>query len=309
MKSDYELIPSDRPGFGTLLWDNIKTTNAFGATPTGIVTGTGAGFFSLMFGAPEAGFAIGFAASVVTVAPLMTLFAIPFAISAKQTRKFQAKNEIENSLNQLAAIIDKQIQETMIQSIVKEDNKNSWGIRSYTSYLLKSTLKNENISVDQKWGALNNYLNEQSSEGKYVNNGKKLFNTALSVIKAKAREIKISNTNIKEELEAIKRIVSKDSWKKEGYGLFSNHFPTGVKKLREFFKKYPNEKNFDDPNFLRELKAIIYRRGSNADRTEKTSLLYETIKNLGSKNNKNKLHLLEESLSENSSSTNKIIYS
>lgn len=176
------LIHSDAPGFSSLLWDNVKTTAVFGGCIAGIAPAAAGGLVTLAVGCPEAGFAIGYGVGFAVLGPISAaIFALPFTFAA-QHRKFMANNDIELNANWITTQDDQEIQQYIINQIIKRDSELSWGIRSYESYNLMFIL-NSNYSLEIKWKVLTAYLNEKTyfDNNAYVNNGKKLFNAILEL--------------------------------------------------------------------------------------------------------------------------------
>lgn len=122
----------------------------------------------------------------VTYGPLA---AVPYALIAQHTRKFQKKEEFESLLNFLDGITDDNLKNSIIDDVIMDDKKQSIGLRSKQSADLMDTLiqktvysalrSQESNSLSGKWNALLTYLRDKTDDGVYRNNGKKLFNTIL----------------------------------------------------------------------------------------------------------------------------------
>lgn len=182
---------NDVPGFGTILLDNVKTTGFFTGIGVGAVPGAigcvadlplmafasrpAGGLLVPIFG--SVGFAIGAAPGAAFGA---TFFSIPFSISAQYTRQFKANHDIQPKIDLILAFTDKHLQQFIINQIIDKDNQYAWGMRSYESACLIWKL-NSSSPLEEKWETLKKYLNAKADNGSFIHNGKKLFNTILSV--------------------------------------------------------------------------------------------------------------------------------
>ena len=139
----------NRPGFGTLLWDNILTTGAYGGaisaagvSCTAAITLTAVAFTAsgkipaagdeyivgaVALGAGIVGGLVGGAVSATFLAPF-------FAYGALKTRQFKLDSEIRYTVDLLSSFTNPQDQQRFIDEIIQaDDNLSWWGVRSITS--------------------------------------------------------------------------------------------------------------------------------------------------------------------------------
>jgi ankyrin repeat protein len=209
-KTDLNLIPE----FRTIFWDNLKTTTYFG----GLYAGT------IPFGVGYAlGFPFGIATSTGKIAaagPTLaggivgaTIFSLPFTLAAYETRKFQKISHIHHGQKLLESTFFTDLfQKDIIQAICDQDDQRSlFSIRSYESRILIHSLKSESEPPYMKWTKLNEYMMAKSSSGAYINNGKKLFNTILEVIKkiehTASQDNRLTKAVYEEDLVAIRQYL------------------------------------------------------------------------------------------------------
>ena len=296
------------PSFSTLLLDNVPTGIMYGGVITGILGGATLGTAALVFGCPVIAFFFGFVAGYIVSGIVgeiagFFLLSLPLAIAAQKTRKFLSQQVIQTNLNILKNITNPHEQQAIIENIIREDNKNTIGIRSWESFSLKSILSDNHKTIDKKWERLTKYLDEQSGTA-YSNNGKKLFNTALHVIEQHNATIPSC-----QELQIIYRLLQDSTWKKEGHGFFSNHLPTGVAALKQLFEKQKitsehdiNDNHKTDLNW--QMKTIVYKRGDGTSkRSNKTKELYAVIEGLGKQGNLERLQALEQRFLSNTTNS------
>lgn len=204
-----DTIHPDAPGFGTLLWDSIKTTAVFGGAITGAVPAVAGGLATTLVVAPEAGFVIGYAVGAAVLGSISaTLFSVPFAIAASQTRKFKSNTYIQSRVDEISSFTNKYDQQYIIDQIIQKDNDLSWwSIRSYESFMLMSKLKSE-ANLEEKWAALTIYMNEKSNSDAFVHNGKKLFNAILEI--SAEDEFQLRKAIQDDEVNTVKQIIESD---------------------------------------------------------------------------------------------------
>ncbi len=148
----------------------------FSSALDGIFPGTGAFCFTVGAVTGSAGCVLGATVGAVTASPALTY-------AAKKTRKFLSNDDINSSLSIISEITDRDVQHYFINKIINEDKRSSWlSVRSYESYCLINSLKSDDYEIEDKWKELISYLKAKTSSGAYVNNGKKLFNTVLTLM-------------------------------------------------------------------------------------------------------------------------------
>ncbi len=208
----------DAPTFSTIWWDNAKTIGIYGGAAIGIAAGapvgTAAYLVGVGLGSPEFGIVaggitggvVGLPVAAATGSTLAAMFAVPFAMSAVHTRQFQTNQVIEMSLQSLFSTLENEThyKEQVIQQILAENKQRKLGIRSYESYNLieglkeKQTENSQNL-LNHQWESLKQYMTA-TSNGRYIHNGKKLFNMILNI----ANQLAVKKRILNELMNAIK---------------------------------------------------------------------------------------------------------
>jgi hypothetical protein len=195
----------DTPSFLTLYYDNIKTTGYFGGLATGAIP------FGATFGATTLGTApllvilagdqvdlkywpgtwvatiVGGTAAIAG-GFVSSVFIAPFFTIAAHFRKFKSNNEIRPDVKRLLKFTDTLTKQNIINEIIKNPMRGS--VRSFESHALISNLESENLTLNQKWKYLTEYMNAQS-KGAYIHNGKNLFNKILEISHQFIHQIKL----------------------------------------------------------------------------------------------------------------------
>lgn len=284
------IIP-DAPGFSTLLWDNAKTTGAYSGLVVGGVAFATVGVVAEMC-MPHGAEVIASIVGAPVVAVGATVFSVPFAISAQQTREFRPNTFINPVVKKINDCNNINKQQSIIAHVIRKNNEFDWfGVQSLESSLLVMELKNKKTTTD-KWKALTTYMNEKSGDA-YIHNGKKVFNAVLDTAHRTLNIETVLNNDdrninkIKSDLTSVVHIIQNKNWSQEGWTLFGDRTPKHVQQLREYLNVYnissstdinglDNHRIIEISNFL---KTIDF--GSSCFRGDNATNLYYCVNNIG----------------------------
>ena len=175
---------------------------------------------------------------IVLVSPFLLP---PLTLAAQRTRQFMDASIISDQLDHMTRAFTGPDKNEIIHEILQQDENAPFGIRSQESAQLIIELSSVNSSINEKWRSLCAYMNKQLPNGAHANNGKKLFNTVMSVIAHRIRQTSTidhnDNLTLPKELKHIFDEINQPKWDTMGTAFFGKKVPDGINAMRLCFEE------------------------------------------------------------------------